>query len=163
MPIGTNGHPIIPIEQRFWKHVKKTNGCWNWIGAAKTDGYGIIMEGKRGSTRLAAHRVAYEIHNGPIPKGLLVCHKCDHPLCVNPKHLFLGTLEDNVADRVKKGRSSQGINHPKAKLTPAIVRRIRKLYKPRISHYSTFAKQYKLSGNAIKAMINRKTWKHVND
>lgn len=91
-------------EQRFWARVKKTSTCWLWTGAKIPDGYGSIwVEGKP----TAAHRISWEIHHGKIPNGMCVLHDCpggDNPACVNPKHLFLGTKQDNAIDREKKGR-----------------------------------------------------------
>jgi hypothetical protein len=77
-----------------------------------------------------AHRAAYEVVNGPIPEGLFVCHKCDNPPCVNPEHLFVGTRQDNVDDRERKGRNKTqfplyGEQHYRARLTWAAVREIR--------------------------------------
>lgn len=72
-----------------------------------------------------AHRFSWEAHNGQIPEEMCVLHKCDTPSCVNPDHLFLGTNDDNVADRVAKGRSAKGEQHGKAKLTDRQILEIR--------------------------------------
>ncbi len=87
---------------RFWDKVEMIpeSTCWHWMGATNKKGYGVM----HGRTRLS-HRFSYEIHKGPIPEGMLICHSCDRPLCQNPAHLFLGTHKDNTQDMVKKGRS----------------------------------------------------------
>lgn len=91
------------LMQRFWKYTKKSRRCWHWIGAKQDAGYGELWCWEK-RKYVGAHRVSWEIHNGPIPKGLSVLHKCDNPSCVNPKHLFLGTQKDNIRDGMKKGR-----------------------------------------------------------
>lgn len=75
--------------------------CWHWTGAGARSGYGRFRIARKSKL---AHRMAYELYVGNIPIGMQVCHKCDHPTCVNPSHLFLGTQKTNIADAIAKQR-----------------------------------------------------------
>lgn len=98
----------LPPRARFESSYmpEPMSGCWLWLGAGRgSNKYGVIkVEGKP----TPAHRYSYEIHRGPIPKGMFVCHRCDIPLCVNPSHLFLGDAQSNSDDKVSKGRQARG-------------------------------------------------------
>lgn len=97
-----------PVPERFWAKVGKLgpDECWLWSGSLNLKGYGYLVVGSRtnGRSNMLAHRLSYEIHNGSIPTGSLICHKCDVPACVNPAHLFMGTQKDNMSDALRKGR-----------------------------------------------------------
>lgn len=103
MPKGYKG----TIEERFWRKVKKgeENSCWEWIAGRTIDGYGSFWFNNR---VMKSHKVSYLLHTGDVPTGMCVCHTCDNPLCVNPKHLWLGTQLENIEDRQKKGRNNKG-------------------------------------------------------
>lgn len=143
------------------------SGCWLWLGATNRNGYGHAkVERSRKST--GAHRLAYEIANGPIPPGMDVCHKCDTRCCVNPAHLFVGTRKENLRDCVAKGRNSRGDEHgrllagelsPHAKLTWPQVRRIR-ADAARGVDKKELAKAYGVCPENIAQILTFRSWKH---
>ena len=102
--MGLRGPKARSLSARFWPkvHRRGLKDCWEWKASVNSvHGYGQI--GYQGSM-LRAHRVAWMLVRGPIPKGLCVLHKCDNRKCVNPYHLWLGTLKDNTQDMMRKGR-----------------------------------------------------------
>lgn len=102
--------PDRPIAERFFEKVNKGENCWLWTATKDQKGYGKFWDGAR---QVSAHRWALENLAGKkIPEGLLACHKCDTPSCVNPDHIFIGTPMDNMRDKIEKGRE-----RPRRKLT----------------------------------------------
>lgn len=90
------------LMRNFWRYVEQQpNGCWRWIGGTTNQLYGRFWDGRR---KVLAHRYAFETLVGDIPDGMLICHKCDNPNCVNPDHMFIGTMQDNMDDAKQKGR-----------------------------------------------------------
>lgn len=152
---------IKPVDVRFWKHVNKDgpSGCWLWTGC-RSHGYGYINAGP-GTVAKRANRVSWEIHNGPVPPGLSVCHSCDNPACVNPAHLFLGTQKENADDMMAKGRHFRGESAPHTKLTEDDVRTIRQLCADGAKHQDV-ASIFKIARTSVGAIVNRKNWKHVS-
>ena len=114
--MSNHGPVPRPLAERFWPKVdvRGPDECWPWR-ATQWRGYGKIGIGGATGTDVRAHRVSWEIHNGPIPAGMLVCHRCDAPSCVNPAHLFLGTQRDNMADMLAKGRHAHAGGRKKGK------------------------------------------------
>ena len=166
MPTGVYLRKIKSPEERFWLKVKKTKGCWLWTGYSGGTGYGHVnintihrKSKKRGKTKLiSAHRFSYQLHNGIIPEGLCVLHKCDNRMCVNPKHLFLGTKADNTKDMMKKKRNSfkrYGRYNPK--LTFNQASKIRKLYSTTGIGMWKLAEKFNVSYPSIWKIIHNKT------
>lgn len=163
----TMGTIARPPSERFWNQVSKTSECWEWTSAALKNGYGsITIQGpaKTGkSIRQLAHRFSWELHFGPIPAGMLVCHKCDNRKCVRPDHLFLGTHADNGADMVAKGRSANrsGSKNTRAKLTEEAVKAIRAEFNGSHGQVLALARRFGVVHAVISNILSRKSWSHV--
>jgi len=157
-------------EERFWLCVDKTGDCWNWIGRKRDTSkyprllaYGVFRVKFK---TYSAHRYSWQMHNGPVPKGVCVLHKCDNPGCVRPDHLFLGTQKQNVADMVAKDRTSRGERHPMSKLTDDLVRKIRATKVIPFSRTEGTVAQAKKLGVGLRMfhlVRNGLRWKHVDN
>ena len=152
------------LRQSLWDRFhdkvmpEPNTGCWLWIGAVKEYGYGVIGLGRREQGVAKAHRVSWELHRGPIPEGANVLHHCDQPSCVNPNHLFCGTLSDNMKDCVRKGRNfkpnNRGENASWAKLNAEKVADIRK----RELKGTEYARKYGVHKSAIYQIWRGENW-----
>lgn len=170
---------VVPADER---------ACHLWTGGAKLNGgYGSIGVGGR---MARAHRVAWELANGPVPPGMCVCHRCDVPACVNVAHLFLGTHAENAADRNAKGRQAKGDGHPSRTRPEALARgdrsgsRVHPEARPRGSAHrhaklteesvveirarvaagepgSAVARRFSVGPSAVRDIAARRTWRHV--
>ena len=147
---------VFVTPEEFWVRVDQSGGpdsCWEWKKGRNSKGYGeFLTDGKS----MLAHRYAYTLVNGPIPKGMMVCHVCDNPPCCNPTHLFSGTGADNMQDAAQKGRIQ---SH--AKLTEEQVKEIRAKYKFREYSATRLGREYGVYDWTILCIVNRITWKHV--
>lgn len=143
---------------RFWERVDKRgpDDCWPWMGFRTSTGYGRTSLLHR---TYQAHRVSWALAFGPVPDGLHVLHRCDNPPCVNPAHLFVGTHEDNMRDREKKGRCvhPRGEQHGCAKLTAANVIEIRASSESQ----TALAARFGVTQAAINYVILRRSWAHI--
>lgn len=146
------------VVERFKnKIIMSSDGCWRWTGSSTNDGYGQLSINH--IPRLA-HRISYAIHHKADPGSLRVCHTCDHPWCVNPGHLELGTQGDNLKDMHRKGRAAIGERHGRAKLTGPQVLMIRVALRSGVS-CGTLATQFDVNPALIQAIKRGSIWKAV--
>lgn len=155
--------PATPIADRFWKFVsKQSSGCWEWIGCLSTKGYGKIAAGRDRYGVREAHRVSWEIHNGKIPDGKWVLHRCDNPPCVNPEHLWLGTARENVRDCVSKGRFRgnplKGLAHGYHKIDKRIADEMRAMYSKGDCSISSIARMFSVEHHTVSAVLKNLRW-----
>jgi len=150
----------------FWARADRSDpeACWTWTGHLNRHGYGILDSAGR---KVRASRLAFELANGPLQPGLVVCHSCDTPACVNPAHLWAGTQADNLNDMRAKGRSriwpfvvrpGEACNF--AKLRPDDVRAIRATARTGAT-YASIARSFGISPANVSFIVRRKTWAHL--
>lgn len=155
--------PRCPSQEELLKRFNEKSkivlsGCREWRGHINIWGYGKYKLGPE----CLAHRISWLIHGHSIPAGLIVCHHCDNPKCINPDHLFVGTDMDNKLDCIKKGRvkgaASENVNT--CKLSANLVREIRTLNKSGVT-YSSLANRFGVSSTNIRFICLNQTWRNV--
>lgn len=153
-----NRSKFVPAPLWFEYQIEKSAECWVWKGATFPSGYGMFWTGHR---KEGTHRYAYELWRGPIPKGMLVCHKCDNKPCCNPDHLFLGTHADNMHDAQRKGLfipgDHSGERNGGHKLTAGQVLEIRRSDAPT----RLISEQYGIGYAAIQNIRAGRTWRNI--
>lgn len=153
-----------PVKQDYYERLRRrlanktsapnADGCMLWLGAKAHFGHGIIVvHGKKRH----AHRVSWGVHCGPIPEGMVVCHRCDVPACVNPDHLFLGTDADNFNDMRSKHRHAFGARNGIAKLTESEVLQIRADTRTN----KAIAQDYGVTDVLISKIRRGEVWRHI--
>ena len=154
---------MADLKDRLISHIMKNeySGCWEWQGS-KRGGYGRMIVGSRkdGTRRNeSAHRVSYMVYHGEIPRGMEVCHICDNRSCVNPDHLFIGTHQENMDDRERKGRNKpqKGEKNGRAKLNKDDVLAIKNKRACGFS-FQKIADEYGVHKKTIMDAINGKNW-----
>ena len=158
---ATEEERTLHIRDYYEKNViRNETGCWDWKKKCKTDKY-VRMNYCRNQPKLSAHIYSWIIHNGQIPPGMLVCHKCDNGRCTNPEHLFLGSHRENVNDMIAKYRHCHGESHGCSKLTSEQVKQIKELCKSNVSSVK-IAKEFNVSKTSVLRIKNSVTWKHVS-
>lgn len=141
-----------PLKPRLLRNIERVGTCWLWTGSKDRDGYGVLTIGRK---QFRANRISYSEFKGS-PDGMLVCHTCDQPSCINPEHLFLGSPRDNTQDMIKKGRKSvaSGERHPLTKIPPSHHPRIRALREGGAT-LKEIACEYGVSFQLISDICNR--------
>lgn len=156
-------HYRSPLEERFWKYVNKRgeDECWEWTGSRIGDGYGQFSESMDGE-HFGAHRFSYILHYGAIPEGEIVCHICNNPPCVNPKHLESGTYSHNTQYAASLGRliPPKGEKNGRSKLTEENVKEIKRMLENGIKQH-VIAEHFSVCRTAIGLIKRGERWNHV--
>lgn len=171
---------LAVFEKKLLAHTDRSGGpdaCWPWL-MSTISGFGVTPEQQRGYGQFGgsgkktgrwnvlAHRASFMVFIGAhIGADVCVLHRCDNPICTNPKHLFLGDRNDNCQDKMQKGRHNyrthHGTDHGNAKMTDDIVREMRELYATKRASQNQLSVRFGLSQASVWAILHRKTWKHV--
>jgi len=158
------------LEERFWSKVNKQSGtygadgkfateCWEWTGALMTQGYGHLRIDGRNKK---AHRILFALNGIELKPENCVLHKCDNRLCVNPDHLEIGTLRDNIRDTYNKGRNKGAIGaaNYNTKLNESAVIEIRHAVALGATH-KEMADKFGVSRTTVSHVVRRNIWQHV--
>jgi len=171
-PIGSG---VVPVAERFFRQVEKTDSCWLWVGLKNQKGYGRL---NIAGSMVLAHRLSWTLHGGENPHDRCVLHRCDVPACVNPAHLFLGTRADNNADMRVKGREGRAFGNmsgrrkrpecfpigekwPQSRLTENDVKSLRREYAAGSISFAKLGKKYGIGHTHAENIVKRRKWAHV--
>lgn len=152
----------VTFAERFWAKVRKSEGCWIWIGQINNCGYGRISNGA-GNQMTYAHRASWMLHFGPIEGRLEVCHDCpggDNPACVRPEHLWVADHHSNILDVCAKKGLNIGERNGRCKLSEEQVLEIRALvasgHRKRL-----IAQDFAIDERTVTLIANRRIWRHI--
>jgi len=137
--------------------INHETGCWDWVRSTIGGGYGVITWKRQ---HIHAHRLSYELINGPIPDGLHVLHSCDNPKCCNPEHLRVGTVKENMQDMRERMRGTLGEKSSKSKLKNEDVIKILGMIEDGLS-LAEIARRYSMDSQAISQIKYGKSWRHI--
>jgi len=158
---ATKQQILEQLEKRFNKYVIKQEGCWDWNGFVRPDGYTRMRVGFHTAKKsIGGHVVSWMIYkkilkfDGFMKEGFYILHKCDNKRCTNPKHLYLGNCSDNMIDMVTRKR------HSNIKLTVQQVRNVKKMLIERVKIVD-IARKYRVNRATISDIKKNKTWKYV--
>lgn len=150
--------------ERFWNRVQKSDECWNHAGCKSWDGHSVAcINSNHGRMNVGAHRLSWFLHNGPIPFGSIICHRCDNPSCVNPMHLYAGTDASNVNDCESRGRGvhPKGESHGRCKTAESVVRNMLVDVVLHGEPASSVARKHGTTNNVLNKALQGLNWFHV--
>jgi hypothetical protein len=151
--------PRIPIWKKIQDNSVKVpeSGCWIWVGPTTIHGYGRLTFGAR--TNIGAHRASYELKHGKIPDGFFALHHCDIKCCVNPDHIFVGTQQQNMDDKVQKKRQAKGHRHGMSKLTEEQAKEAKFSNQKAVD----LANKFNCSATMIRQIRSGLYWRHLEN
>jgi len=145
---------IDSLKRRLSNYeLDERTGCWEWKGCKSQGGYGVIGTCIEGRTSTFTHRAAWIVENGLIPNGMLVCHHCDNPACVNPNHLWLGSPTDNIKDMVTKQRHNPARKDPMLKEAQQALLHSERKRRKCITYMKTLFDKYELTNDEILQVL----------